>query len=114
PCTGVFLPVYLDGLIPPELARGGEEPDAGSAWWTFKALQDAAAADFPRYTPWLREAWKSFESRVETERASVESAAARARNDGSHAVVTKLLTDFMASTWRDAVAQARDLASQIS
>jgi dipeptidase len=114
PCTGVFLPVYLDGLIPPELARGGAEPDAGSAWWTFKALQDAAAADFPRYTPWLREAWKSFESRVETERAAVEAEASRARGDRSHAIVTQLLTDFMARTWRDAVAQARELASQIS
>ena len=114
PCTGVFLPVYLDGLIPPELARGGEQPDAGSAWWAFKVLQDAAAADFPRHTPTLRDAWKGFESRVESERQSVEAEAARARAQGSHAVVTKMLTDFMARTWRDAVAQARELASQIS
>jgi len=113
PCTGVFLPVYLDGLVPVELARGSEEPDAGSAWWAFKALQDAAATDFARYTPWLREAWKSFEARVESERVAVETAAARARRDGSHAVVTQLLTDFMTRTWRDAIAQARDLASQI-
>lgn len=113
PCTGVFLPVYLDGVIPPELARGGEEPDAGSAWWAFKVLQDAAATNFARNTPLVRDAWKGFESRVETERARVESEAARARSDGSHAVVTQLLTDFMARTWRDAVSHARELASQI-
>jgi len=28
--------------------------------------------------------------------------------------VTKLLSDFMLRTWRDAIAQARELASQIS
>lgn len=113
PCTGVFLPVYLDGRIPPALARGNAEPDAGSAWWAFKVLQDAAAVDFPRHTPWLRDAWKSFEARVESERAAVETEAARARAAGSQAVVTKLLTDFMARTWSDAITQARDLASQL-
>ena len=113
PCTGAFLPVYLDGRIPPALARGNAEPDAASAWWAFKVLQDAAAVDFPRHTPWLRDAWKSFEARVESERVAVEAEAARARETGSHAVVAKLLTDFMARTWGDAVTQARDLASQL-
>jgi len=107
------LPVYLDGLIPAELARGGAEPDAGSAWWAFKVLQEAAAQDFPRHTPWLRDAWKGFEARVETERVAVEAEAARERAAGSHAVVTKLLTDFMTRTWRDAITHARELASQI-
>ena len=114
PCTGVFLPVYLDGVIPAELASGGSEPDAGSAWWAFKVLQDAATQDFPRHTAWLRQAWKGFESRIENERAGVELEAGRARESGSHAVVTKLLSDFMLRTWRDAIAQARELASQIS
>jgi len=113
PCTGVFLPVYLDGRIPPALARGNAEPDAASAWWAFKVLQDAAAVDCPRHTPWLRDAWKSFEARVETERVAVEAEAASARASGSHAVVARLLTDFMARTWGDAVTQARDLASQL-
>ena len=107
------LPVYLDGRIPPALARGNAEPDAASAWWAFKVLQDAAAVDFPRHTPWLRDAWKSFEARVESERATVETEAARASASGSHAIVAKLLTDFMARTWGDAITQARDLASQL-
>jgi dipeptidase len=114
PCTGVFLPVYLDGRIPPALARGGAEADAASAWWAFKVLQDAAAADFPRHTPWLRDAWKGFEARVEAERLAVETDAAAARRSGSHAVATRLLTDFMARIWRDAASQARELASQLS
>ncbi|MEE8474541.1 MAG: C69 family dipeptidase, partial [Myxococcota bacterium] len=46
PCTGVFLPVYLEGVLPPALARGGEETDSDSLWWILKHLQDAASADW--------------------------------------------------------------------
>ena len=114
PCTGVFLPVYLDGVLPPELARGGAEPDASSAWWAFKVLQDAAASDFPQHTPRLREAWKGLEARVETERLQVEAAAARARRGNSPYEATRLVSEFMARSWREAIAQARELARAIS
>jgi secernin len=113
PCTGVFLPVYLDGAIPAELARGGPEPDTDSAWWAFKVLQDAAAADFPLHTPQLREAWKGLEARVAAERPRVEAAAARARRAGDGAEASHLLTDFMRRSWRAATTQARELASQL-
>ena len=45
--------------------------------------------------------------------ARVEAEAARERTRGSHAIVDKLLTDFMARTWGDAITQARDLASPL-
>jgi len=113
PCTSVFLPVYLDGELPPELARGGPEPDADSAWWSFKVLQDAAAADFPLYTPKIREAWKGFEARVAAERPRVEAEAARARRAGDPDAASRLLTEFMGRIWRDAIARAREIASQL-
>jgi dipeptidase len=113
PCTGVFLPVYLDGVLPPELARGGPEPDADSAWWSFKVLQDAAATDFALHTPQLREAWKGLEARVAAERPRVETSAARARRSGDVAEASRLLSEFMARTWRAAIGQARELASQL-
>jgi secernin len=114
PCTGVFLPVYLDGVLPAELARGGAEPDADSAWWSFKVLQDAAAADFPLHTPQLREAWKGLEARVASERPRVEAAAARARRAGDAGEASRLLSEFMARTWRAAITQARELASRLA
>lgn len=113
PCTSVFLPVYLDGVLPAELARGGPEPDTDSAWWAFKVLQDAAAADFPLHTPQLREAWKGLEARVAAERPRVEADAARARRAGDAAEASRLLTDFMGRIWRAAIAQARELASRL-
>ena len=44
PCTGVFLPLYLEGDLPTAYALGGASPDGGSPWWHFKALQDAVLA----------------------------------------------------------------------
>jgi len=114
PCTSVFLPVYLDGVIPAELARGGAEPDADSAWWSFKMLQDAAAGEDPLRAAALRESWKTLEARIESEREPVEAAAARALRGGDVAAASELLTAFMTRTWRDAIAHARDLASQLA
>ncbi len=113
PCTGAFLPVYIDAVLPPELARGGPEPDADSAWWAFKVLQDAAAADFALHTPQVREAWKGLEARVAAERPRVEASAARARRGGDAAEASDLLGEFVARTWRAAISQARELASQL-
>jgi secernin len=113
PCTGIFLPVYLDGLIPPALAAGGETPDERSAWWAFKALQDAASEDFPRYTPRLREEWKSLETGVEAERAEVEREVLRARTGGEPYRATALLTGFMDRIWGEATQRARELAGAL-
>ena len=81
PCTGLFLPVYLQGLIPAELARGGDEPEPESAWWVFKQLQEAAAADLRRNVPRIREGFAKLEERIEAERKEVEAAAAREDRD---------------------------------
>ncbi len=114
PCTGIFLPVYLDGVIPAELARGGEAPDARSAWWTWKALQDAGSRDFPRHTPRLREAWKELETRVEAERTTVEARARAARRAGERDRADQIVTEFMARTWREAHARARELTESLT
>jgi dipeptidase len=110
PCTGIFLPVYLDGVIPAELARGGESYEAGSAWWTFERLQDAASADFVSCTPRLRAAWSKLEAEIEGGRAEVESAAA---GEPDRDAAAKLLSEFMGRTVERALVEARHLTDSI-
>ena len=110
PCTGIFLPVYLDGVIPPELARGGESYEGESAWWTFERLQDAASADFAAHTPPLRAAWSKLEAEIERERAELERAAAA---EPDRDAAAKLLTEFMTRTTERALAEARRLTDSI-
>lgn len=114
PCTGIFLPIYLDGVIPVTLARGGEQPEEGSAWWAFKRLEEAASADFPRHTLALREAWADLEARIESERREIEAAAADAREHGDADAAARLLSDFMARSVGDALKRAELLRTQIA
>ena len=111
PCTSVFIPVYLDGVIPPALARGGSEPSEGSAWWTFQRLQAAAEKDLERHTPVLREAWTEFEDWVECERVRVEALATAARRADD---ATQQLSDFMARAVEEALKRAEQLRARIA
>jgi dipeptidase len=113
PCTGVFVPVYLDGVIPAALARGGPEPTDDSAWWTFQRLQDAAEKDPERHTPVLREAWAELEEWIESERVRAEAAAASAGRDGDADMASQLLSDFMARAVEEALKRAEQLRARI-
>jgi len=111
PCSSVFLPVYLEGLIPPELARGGEKPEADSAWWTFEELRIAVAQDPPRWTPVVRAGWAPFEARIEDERAALEARVAATRDPDLRAA---LLSQFMARIAVETLEMCRELRAQIA
>ncbi len=113
PCSGLFLPVYLDGVIPAPLARGGEQPDATSAWWCFKRLQDAASTDPARTTPLLREGWASLEEKIESERQRAEAVAGEATRAGERDRAAEILGDFMARTVEQVLQCAELLRSRI-
>jgi secernin len=114
PCSGVFLPVYLDGVIPASLARGGAEPEIDSAWWTFTRLQDEVDADPLRYTPELRAGWRDFEEQIEADRVEIERAARRAAVSGDRDRAARLVSDYMGRTVEDALKHADTLRSHIA
>ena len=114
PCTGIFLPVYLDGVLPASLARGGEDPAEDSAWWVMKGLQDAAASDPVRHTPVLREGWLELEERLEAERLRVEAAASRAAAAGDRDGAAAIVTGFMAQSVEQALKRAEELRARIA
>jgi secernin len=113
PCTGIFVPVYLEGTIPAELARGVESAQEGSAWWILHQLSEAAASDFARHTPRLRKAWAAIEESIESERKSIEARARAAAVAGELDEAASILTVFMQRTIDAVLARARDLRQQI-
>lgn len=113
PCTGIFLPVYLSGVIPDLLSRGGEVPEPDSAWWAFHQLSEVASRDFARFTPVLRREWRALEESIELERLGVETAARTASVSGDEDEAARLLTQFMAETARRAVDRAHALRESI-
>jgi secernin len=113
PCTGVFLPMYIDGIIPASVAQGGRDPDSESAWWTFKTLQDRASADPEKHTPALREAWRELEVRVDNERVEVERAARAAAVARDRDRAAGIVSDFMERSVDEALRTARALCARI-
>jgi dipeptidase len=61
PCTSTYLPLYLEGTVPESLCRGGDKPEADSAWWRFHRLQQVTEEDFARRLPWVRAAFEPLE-----------------------------------------------------
>jgi dipeptidase len=114
PCTGIFLPVYLDGVIPASLSRGGASAAADSAWWAFHELQQAASTDFARFTPLLRREWWNLEEKIDLERRAVESSARLAAVSGDDDEVGRVLTEFMARSAAEAIARAVELKDLVS
>ncbi len=114
PCTGVFLPTYIDGIAPAALARGGAAFEDGSAWWTFHRLAEAAAGDFAARTPVLRDGWAPLEEKIESERRGVEEAAHAASRGGDPDRAAEIVSDFMARTVDEALARAEELRARIA
>ncbi len=114
PCTGIFLPVYLSGVIPAALAHGGgDELRSGSAWWAFKRLQDAASTDPERTTPILRAGWAEFEDQLEQARLAAEEMARGAALAGDRDRAAQDVTEFMDWAVSAALDRAESLRNRI-
>jgi dipeptidase len=81
PCLGVFVPLYLEAEIPPQLEVGGEHATDDSPWWGFKALLTRVERDWA-LAPRVRAYWDEVEAAIETEREQVEAQARDLRRRG--------------------------------
>jgi len=109
PCSGIFLPVYLDGVIPAVLARAGDD----GAWQRLARLHAAVSADPARRTPQVRLGFATLEERIELERLSVERAARAATSARDPDRAAELVSGFMARTLDAALATAEALAASL-
>lgn len=97
PCTGVFLPVYLEGDVPKVLGQGGPEPDRASPWWRFKALRDEALAGPRKELKRLQAHWGEWEHHLLDEAEEIAEKIRSARERGDEAKARRLASRFMAS-----------------
>lgn len=117
PCVGLFMPVYLQGVLPAALARGHGElggDDFDSAWWTFHQLSEAVVADYERHAPAVQEAFRDFEERSERQRGVVEAEARAHAVAGDLGAVSRVLSAFMERTVSEALDLAEALRAGIS
>jgi dipeptidase len=109
PCTALYLPVYLEGVLPAAFAVGGAESEADSVWWSFKRLQDVVSQDPRARFSRLREVWSKQEAAIEEARAAAEGAARAAMAADDCDAAADHLSRFMQSSVDRALEQARAL-----
>jgi hypothetical protein len=75
PCTGVFLPCWVDTAPPQPLAHADEEPHDASPWWRYRRLWEsvAAAPDPGAAVERVRAAWRPLEEYIEAQLAALGS-----------------------------------------
>ncbi len=118
PCTGLFVPVYLDGVIPASFASAGE-PESGfgsgvaSVWCAMRDLQERATDDFERTLPILRAGWSEVEREIEAERIRVEQEVADLYVAEKYDVGAQALSHFMSTTAERMLETSRRLTDAI-
>jgi secernin len=117
PCTSIFIPVYIDGVIPAALAQGGRymgNSFGESAWWTFHGLHEAASRDYAHAMPILTAGWRALDERIEADRQRTESDARALAVAGERVEAAGVLSDFMSRAVDDTLARAVELRDAIS
>ena len=95
PCTGVFLPLYLEGDVPAAYARGGASPDRSSPWWRFKALQDAVLARPRGELVRLQRFWGEWEQELASRSKRLAEEVRTLQRGGDSEAVRRLTSRFM-------------------
>ncbi len=118
PCTGIFVPVYLDGIVPAAFASSGETTSPGgpgkpSVWCAMRDLQERATLDFERSLPIIRAGWAPIEVMIEEERVAIEEEVS-----GLFAVAEidrgeQILSDFMTANADRMLATSRSLIESL-
>jgi secernin len=114
PCMGAFIPLYLEGTVPPVLAAGSGEPEVTSPWWRMRELLTLVERDPPRLAPLVRARWDAFEKATARAAGAIEAEAQEAMRSGDRAGAAGLLTGFMAGTVAEYLGHAEALVREIA
>ena len=73
PCTGIFLPCWVDTTPPAPLAEADETPSSTSPWWRWRRLWESVAAspDPGAGVSRIRRAWQPLEERLRQQVAAL-------------------------------------------
>lgn len=107
PCLALFLPLYVDAVVPAALTHSGN----GSAWSCFDALARYVDAAPQERAPRVRALWQEEARALELARGEAEARAAEERAAGDAEAANQTLTRFMQRCADRAIERADMLAA---
>jgi dipeptidase len=96
PCISVFLPFFVDGSVPEELAKGEATFTPASQWWRIKRLLDKAAENWGESFPRIRVHWQEWQQALLREAADYRKESTDHKTMWVIRNVTKLQTEIAA------------------
>ena len=110
PCLGLFLPIFIEGTLPPVLAKGSETPSDDSPWWLFHRLSGLAREEVSRISS-VRDRWARLQTRLFESAYQVAEKAQNLRHSGQDERARRLLSDYMAENVDEMLAVTLEMLS---
>jgi secernin len=100
PCTSIFMPLYVDGAIPPALAAGTAGSSNDSPWWRMQRIQAIVARDPEPLSALVREHLRPLENAMLERAAEVGHKAAGMTRAERAPMLTRFMTQNLVRVWR--------------
>ena len=95
PCLALFLPVFLEGTLPPILSVGEEAPSDESPWWLFHRLSRLVRAEPERRVAAVRQEWAALQAQLLDSAGLIAREGRRLLDDGRSDAAAELVTTYM-------------------
>ena len=109
PCLSIYLPVFIEADLPPQLSIGEQHPSADSPWWLFHAIgQDALRQGASREAK-VRAAFAHLQQRFLQEAYTKATEGHKLIASGEVAVAARMLSKYIRACVEEALEVARKL-----
>jgi len=113
PCLGLFLPIFLEGELPPVLSQGDGQPSPESPWWGFHRLNQRARQEPQSRMAWVHSRWQPTQERLLASAYALAHEAKGLLDGGEEAAARRLLTEFMAENTRKMLLQMEEMSAEL-
>ena len=109
PCLGVFLPMFIEGKLPPVLAIGGENFSEESPWWLFRQLSLTARAEATDLIAGVRGQWETLQTSLFATAYDMAGEGKRLIDQGHEEAAMQLLRQYMAENVAEMLRTVRQM-----
>ena len=116
PCLSVFLPMFLEGEIPHELALGGQSPSDDSPWWVFRNIERKVRPgdDFDaQVVGQIRARWTDLQDELLRTAYDRASRAGTLIDEGEEGQLSRMLTEYMRENFDRSMVIARGILADL-
>ena len=114
PCLTLFLPIFIEGELPPMLTVGDATPSNDSPWWLFHRLNQLVLNGPPDVAKRVRSRWQPMQTALFASAHAVAHEAKQLLDAGHTAAATSRLTDYMATNTAEMVDTVKMLHAELA